>query len=107
MKLSETMIAWTPSAFGDRKPYESTKGQVKAGIHPAKGWSAGYAFTDGACMSGWREMPEWERIAMLFIMFNVMTVRDGIDPQVAHDALLEVDEYRERIAPDMRGAVRD
>jgi hypothetical protein len=107
MKLSETMIAWTPPVWGDRKPYAATKGQVKAGIHPAKGWSAAYAFTDGACLSEWRAMNEWERVAMLFIMFNVMTVRDGIDPKVAHDALLEIDEYRHRIAPDMRGANRE
>jgi hypothetical protein len=95
-----------PPSFGDHKPYIATKGQVRAGVHPAKGWAADYLFTDGACLLGWREMPEWERIAMLFIMFNVMTVRDGNNPQVAHDALLEIEEYRERIAPDIRGASR-
>ena len=43
-------------------------------------------------------------LAMLFIEFNAMIVRDGIDPQEAHHAFLAIDEYREAIAPDIEGA---
>jgi hypothetical protein len=30
----------------------------------------------------------------MFVAFHAMVVRDGIDPQVAHTAFLEIDEYR-------------
>ncbi|MEH3117107.1 MAG: hypothetical protein PGN25_05720 [Methylorubrum populi] len=49
-------------------------------------------------------MPEWQRLAMLFIDFNTLVVRDGIDPKEAHRAFLVIDEYRDRISPDVPGA---
>jgi hypothetical protein len=36
----------------------------------------------------------------LFIEFHTLVVRDGIDPQAAHEAFLAVDEYRDLISPD-------
>jgi hypothetical protein len=44
---------------------------------------------------------------MMFIAFHTMVVRDGIDPQAAHDEFLKISEYRRRIAPDIEGADRD
>lgn len=44
------------------------------------------------------------QLLAMFITFNTIVVRDGIDPQVAHRAFLEIDEYRQRISPDMYGA---
>jgi hypothetical protein len=43
---------------------------------------------------------------MIFIEFNAMVVRDGINPQEAHRAFLAIDEYRTHIAPDIDGARR-
>lgn len=43
---------------------------------------------------------------MIFIEFNAIVVRDGIDAQDAHRAFLTIDEYRTHIAPDMSGAMR-
>jgi len=43
-------------------------------------------------------------LAMLFIEFNAMVVRDGINPQIAHKAFLAIDEYRDAIAPDIEGS---
>ena len=41
---------------------------------------------------------------MLFIEFNTIVVRDQIPVKAAHDAFLAIDEYRERISPDIPGA---
>jgi hypothetical protein len=43
-------------------------------------------------------------IAMTFIHFHTMVVRDGIDPQVAHKELLKIDEYRKATSPEIDGA---
>ncbi len=68
------------------------------------GWSTAYALTGGACHSTYHSMPEWQRIAMLFIEFHTLVVRDKIDPQAAHEAFLAIDEYRQKIALDIPGA---
>jgi len=67
-------------------------------------WTAPFAFTGGAAYVRRRKAPEWQGIAMLFIDFHTAVVRDGIDPQVAHTAFLAIDEYRQKIAPDIKGA---
>ena len=94
MKAVDAMIAWTPGT-----------GDVKVGMHPDETeWSRGLTFTDGACYSEWSNAPDTARLAMLFIAFHTLTVRDGIDPQAAHKAFLAIDEYRRAIAPDVPGA---
>jgi hypothetical protein len=40
-------------------------------------------------------------IANVFIDFNTLVVRDGIDPQLAHKQFLLIDEYRERVSPEI------
>jgi hypothetical protein len=40
----------------------------------------------------------------MFILFNTVTVRDGIDVKKAHKAFLQIDEYRAAISPDIPGA---
>jgi hypothetical protein len=42
----------------------------------------------------------------MFILFNTVTARDGIDVQKACKAFLEIDEYRRAISPDAPGARR-
>lgn len=41
---------------------------------------------------------------MLFVDFHTIVVRDGIDPSVAHEAFLAIDEYTMTISPDIPGA---
>jgi hypothetical protein len=41
---------------------------------------------------------------MLFIEFNTIVVRDNVSVEAAHKAFLAIDEYRERISPDIEGA---
>ena len=40
----------------------------------------------------------------MFILFNTLVVRDGINPKAAHAAFLEIDEYRMAISPESPGA---
>jgi hypothetical protein len=103
MKQLEAMIAWTPKHWADVKP--DTAGKVVVVRFPNEaGLSDRYAMTGGACYAEQHRAPEWQRIAMLFIEFNTIVVRDGIDPQEAHHAFLAIDEYRLKIAPDQQGA---
>lgn len=37
---------------------------------------------------------------MMFIHFNTLGVRDGIDPKATHKEFLKMDEYRQRISSD-------
>lgn len=106
MKASEALIAWTP----DRAAYSAkgTRGQIRVerlGETPGSGrWTKPYAFTGGAAFVARRKLTGMDAVALVFIDFNTIVVRDGIDPQVAHTTFLAIDEYAERISADMRGA---
>lgn len=103
MKQIEAIIAWTPHRWAELKP--ETAGQVA--ILPAPdtaGEAKRYMMRAGASSSALAALSEEARIARLFIEFQTLVVRDGIDPQAAHRAFLAIDEYRYRIAPDTDGA---
>ncbi|MBL8773904.1 MAG: hypothetical protein JNK30_21130 [Phenylobacterium sp.] len=100
MKAAEAVIAWTPShnAFGGRGQH--TRGQVKVCSRPPYSSVDPYAFWVYAGVDG----SDLDDVAMVFIHFNTIVVRDKVDPQVAHEAFLQIDEYRQRISPDIAGA---
>lgn len=103
MKHTDAIIAWTPVRWADLKP--ETAGQVVVLPAPdAAGEAKRYMMRAGASSSALATLTEEARVARLFIDFQTLVVRDGIDPQVAHRAFLEIDEYRFRIAPDTEGA---
>lgn len=103
MKQIEAVIAWTPLRWAELKP--ETAGQVMVLALPDTGEEAKrYMMRAGAVFSGLQALSEEARIARLFIDFQTLVVRDGIDPQAAHRAFLQIDEYRYRIAPDTEGA---
>lgn len=103
MKANEAMIAWTPA--WEHHADNPTKGKVEVGPWPDRtGWSDRYSMTVGACLMERHKAPEWQQIAMVFIDFHSVVVGYGIDPQEAHTAFLAIDEYRQRIAPDIPGA---
>ena len=103
MKQIEAIIAWTPVRWAELKP--ETAGQVVVLPAPdAAGDGKRYMMRAGAGSSALAALSEDARIARLFIDFQTLVVRDGIDPQVAHRAFLTIDEYRFRIAPDTEGA---
>jgi hypothetical protein len=98
MKQTEAIIAWTPVRWADLRP--ETAGQVVVLPAPdGAGEARRYMMRAGASSSALAGLTEEARIARLFIDFQTLVVRDGIDPQVAHRAFLAIDEYRFRIAP--------
>ena len=40
----------------------------------------------------------------MFLLFNTITVRDGVSVEATHKAFLKIDEYRQTISPDTPGA---
>lgn len=104
MKLLESMIAWTPTTGSwAEAPYKP--GSVRIGPWPDKQrWSDAYAMTEGACDSEIRKLSPIEQSLVVFMIFNKMVIRDGIDAEVAHEEFLKLDEYRERLSPDTPGA---
>ena len=66
-------------------------------------WTHAFAYTGGAAWTQWRETTGSALLARLFIEFNTIVVRDGIDPQVAHAAFLTIDEYADTVAKDVPG----
>lgn len=103
MKQIEAIIAWTPVRWAELRP--ETAGQVVVLPAPdTEGVAGRYMMRAGASSSALAALSEDGRVARLFITFQTLVVRDGIDPQVAHRAFLAIDEYRFRIAPDTEGA---
>ena len=103
MKQTEAIIAWTPARWAELRP--ETAGQVAVLPAPdASGAAKRFMMRAGASSSALSGLSEEARIARLFIDFQTLVVRDGIDPQAAHRAFLAIDEYRYRIAPDTEGA---
>lgn len=97
MKFKEALVAWNPST-----------GDVAVGPYAdGSGWSRGYPMTDGACCHSTRTAPTLMSKYLLFVLFNTLVVRDGIDPRKAHEAFLKIDEYRRSISPDIDGADLD
>jgi hypothetical protein len=101
MKQVEAIIAWTPARWAELRP--ETAGQV-AVLPLAEAEAAKRYMMRSGAASGLKGLPEEARIGRLFIDFQTLVVRDGIDPQVAHRAFLAIDEYRYRISPDTEGA---
>ena len=104
MKASQAKIAWTPVI--SNKP---TRGMVKiVDIRDCKpDWDSGFQNKSGAEFSDTKQLNGDKQIAMLFIEFNTLVVRDGIDPIAAHKAFLTIDEYCKSIALDQDGATAD
>ena len=101
MKYQEALIAWTPQTDHIRvdrllQSYDEpdwTESPIR------------YAYTGGAAYSGLRDCTDkLKRDMMLFIEFHAIVVRDKIPIEAAHREFLKIDEYRERISPDIEGA---
>jgi hypothetical protein len=103
MKQLDAVIAWTPARWAELRP--ETAGQVAVLALPdSAGAAKRYMMRAGASSSALQALSEEARIARLFIDFQTLVVRDGLDPQAVHRAFLAIDEYRYRIAPDTEGA---
>jgi hypothetical protein len=100
MKAEAAMILWTPDKDGLPA---ATRGKVLVVQHPSPGHKD-LLFSEGACSAEWTEVDHHIREKRLFILFHTLVVRDGIDAQGAHNAFLEIDEYRHLISPEIDGA---
>ncbi len=82
MKQIDAIIAWTPLRWAELKP--ETAGQVVVLPAPdTAGEAKRYMMRAGASSSALAALSEEARIARLFIDFQTLVVRDGIDPQAA------------------------
>jgi hypothetical protein len=103
MRYQEALIAWTPGT--DRikvGPLIQLDGPDWTG-HPSE--PNGYRYTGGAAYTWLRDCKDKTlRDLVLFIEFHSIVVRDRVPVEAAHRAFLAIDEYRERIAPDISGA---
>jgi hypothetical protein len=100
MKAREALIAWTPNEPAYPAEY---RGRVRVAPLALGGGSLlkpVYSRTGGAAFVATRHMKGDQSALRLFIEFHTLVVRDGIDPQAAHEAFLAVDEYRDLISPD-------
>src|SRR3954447_6393890 len=102
MRARDAVVMWTPD-----KPWiadESARGKVAVVARVDKRFSERRALG----YSMWMPVAGTEHgitvVAMIFIHFHTLVVRDGIDVQAAHKAFLAIDEYHERISPDIEGA---
>jgi hypothetical protein len=94
MKQIECMYAWTPGTD-----------QIAVGPWPdVTGWSDRYDYTGGACYAEVHKMTSVGQERRLFIDFNTVVVRDGVPVKAAHNAFLQINEYRALISPNTEGA---
>lgn len=117
MKAADCMIAWTPAE--DAPTFRPHAIQARCVDPAAPGTVTVVAWPDdsrrsdphqstvGACNSEWCAADDLTRTALVFVAFHTLTVRDRVPVGVAHRALLEIDEYRDTIAPDIEGADDD
>lgn len=94
---SDTVIAWTPTYWRGR---DETRGMVALAPRPPFDAVKGFAFWVYATETG---QSDETALAQVFIHFNTLVVRDGIDPKVAHAAFLGIDEYRAAVSPEIQG----
>ena len=101
MKLKDALIVWTPK---DRIDSATSPTYRKVAVVDRPYWDVTYNFRSWIKGTEFGDFVGWHRIGHLFILFNSLVVRDGIDPQNAHKEFLKIDEYRQRIARDTEGA---
>ena len=101
MRYQEALIAWTPGTDQIKVGNIMQRGEPNWTRHPVN-----YKFTGGAAYAATRiNKDKTQRDLMLFIEFNTIVVRDNVPVEAAHKAFLAIDEYRERISPDIEGAL--
>jgi hypothetical protein len=64
-------------------------------------WTRPYRMSGGAAKIETRKQKGKESALMAFIEFNTLVVRDHVDPQAAHREFLNIDEYAERVSPEI------
>lgn len=114
MRADAAVILWTPATY----PTEDSRimSGPRVAVLPYDQRGTPEARTYRMWMPAWddkfgatKDLPADEVrrmavVAMVFIHFHTLTVRDGIPPDMAHRAFLAMDEYRRHMSPDIPGA---
>jgi hypothetical protein len=110
MKASDADVVWVPRF--PREWYEKNggsapdnEGSVRVERH-LSGWkrTKGDRCSPAANLGYSGARTEMTAPLAVFILFNTLVVRDGIEPAAAHRAFLEIDEYRQHISREKVGA---
>jgi hypothetical protein len=103
MKLEVSDVIWTPFTDDDNP----NAGNVRV-EHHLSGWqrTEGDRWMPAKSLGpiGGMNMDQYPGLLAMFILFNTLVVRDGIDPNRAHRAFLAIEEYRLAVSPDAPGA---
>jgi hypothetical protein len=102
MKITEADVVWT----------RATEDAPEAGSVRVERHGSGWKRTRGDSWMPAANAFDFYRgkddpttqLLSLFVLFNTLVIRDGIDPARAHEAFLAIDEYRRTISPDAPGA---
>jgi hypothetical protein len=93
MKMDNADVIWTPGTALCRVEAHGSHWQRTKGDRWVTATSMGE-------MGEYQNKSENDKLLAMFILFNTIVVRDGIDVLAAHTAFLAIDEYRETISPD-------
>lgn len=98
MKYLESMIVWTPN--DDAYASNPTRGKIDVVPWPdTTGRSKPYRMSVGACFMDLKKQTPAERTETLFRDFHLAVVVGKIDPQMASDAFMQINEFRTIIDP--------
>jgi len=116
MKMKDADVIWTPVfAPSVLKEYRGLAAPGAGCVrveHHHSGWqrTPGDRWMGATCLGEMGEVPTKDdpikQLLAMFMLFNTLVVRDGINPLRAHEAFLAIDEYRRTISPDAPGAAR-
>jgi hypothetical protein len=113
ISIDEWMVAWAPLTHEPWKGKPVPPGSVRVDrfighnrpdLKPYYQWADPYPRTVGCCNFRQKWTNDQKELQMM-LDFHTLVVRDGIDPQKAHQEFLKVEAYRKRISPDIPGAV--
>lgn len=99
MKMDEAVVVWTPGTNQCRIERLGSEWQRTPGDY----WMPVTHLTKRGYGRYEHKGKDTKYLAM-FIHFHTCVVRDKVDVKAAHQAFLEIDEYREKISPDIEGA---
>jgi hypothetical protein len=117
MKMTDADVIWTPvfepAVLKDYPQLAAANaGHVRVERH-LSGWqrTPGDRWMPATRLGGMGQVSTKDdpikQLLAMFILFNTLVVRDRIDPFRAHQAFLDIDEYRRTISPDAPGATED
>src|SRR5262245_27133037 len=101
MKMTKADVVWTPTYANNQYA-----GSIRVEEHMS-GWKRTpgdmWMSADNAVTGPWMDLKKNAKhkralqLLSMFVLFNTITVRDGIDVGKAHKAFLAIDEYRQVI----------